>query len=496
MKTQRSTQNLLRVILCILALGCPVWADGSFLDDFGDGDIQDGSPVTWQWDANTGECLATPEGLQVTPAWRGERLCALRIAQDAYGRDLYYTGSMTIRAQVKIPKVTTGYGSTVFMCLRANDDLDSGDSGYMVAINREYFYLARIDGPDNSYSPWDWHYEMNGRFDATKDVMIQLDVIDLTDNAGNRTTSRLEGRWWVPGQEMPVQPQVVAHDAKYDAGGIEICTAAEVELNRTVIFRWIEVTGTLVEPIVDFNGNGTVEIKDLVKLIECWGQDEPTVDVVPDGVVDATDLEVLMDYWQRDVNDPTLMACWTLDEAEGMFAANSVGEKQGIVLGNPVWQPESGQLRGCLEFDGIDDMIIGNFTANPEEGPFSVFAWIKGGAPGQVILSQQTGVNWLKVDTDRTLMTELTKAGGRTSGAPLYSESAITDGNWHRIGFVWDGAQRILYVDDVPVALDSQTDLAGSAAGLIIGAGKDNQAGSFWSGMIDDVRIYNRVVEP
>jgi hypothetical protein len=497
MKTQRTTPALLKVILCVLALGCSVRADDSFFEDFSDGDVQDGSPVTWQWDANTGECLATPAGLQVTPAWQGERLCALRIAQDAYGRDLDYTGSMTIRAQVKIPKATTGYGSGFFMCLRANDDLDTGDSGYMVAINRQYFYLARIDGPDNSYSPWDWHYEMNGRFDATEDVMIQLDVIDLTDTSGNRTTSRLEGRWWVPGQEMPVQPQVVAYDAKYDAGGIEICTTAEVELNRTVIIRWIEVTGTQVEPIVDFNGNGTVDIKDLVKLIECWGQSEPTVDIVPDGVIDVNDLEVLMEYWQQDVNDPTLLTHWKLDETEGNVAYETVAQQDATVSGEAVWQPESGHHEGALAFDGINDCIETPFVLDPAAGVFSLFVWVKGGTPGQVVLSQVGGANWLGLDQAGNLFTDL-KGQGRWAGQSLHSNTSITDGQWHRVGLVWDFLYRSLYVDDQLVAADvaSQDNFSSATGGLCLGAQSTPAAGTFWSGMMDDVRIYNRVVAP
>ncbi len=35
---------------------------------------------------------------------------------------------------------------------------------------------------------------------------------------------------------------------------------------------------------------------------------------------------------------------------------------------------------------------------HPADGKFSVFVWIKGGAPGQVILSQESGVNWLAAD--------------------------------------------------------------------------------------------------
>ncbi len=53
-----------------------------------------------------------------------------------------------------------------------------------------------------------------------------------------------------------------------------------------------------------------------------------------------------------------------------------------------------------------------------------------------------------------------------------------------------------LYVDDVHIAMDNQSSLSGSTGGLVIGVGQGNQADSFWSGMIDDVRIYNRVVTP
>ena len=41
-------------------------------------------------------------------------------------------------------------------------------------------------------------------------------------------------------------------------------------------------------------------------------------------------------------------------------------------------------------------------------------------------------------------------SGGRFSST-LSSETIITDGDWHRIGFTWDGSIRRLYVDDVLV---------------------------------------------
>jgi hypothetical protein len=145
--------------------------------------------------------------------------------------------------------------------------------------------------------------------------------------------------------------------------------------------------------------------------------------------------------------------------------------------------------------DGIDDYVGTDFILNPTEESFSVFAWIKGGAAGQVVLSQESGANWLGTDpSDGNFITEL--KGTSRSASPLQSQTIITDDLWHRIGFVRDGSDRTLYVDGVPVAQDTQDSLGGSENGLYIGTGKAMEPGTYFSGLIDDVRIYNRVVTP
>lgn len=76
--------------------------------------------------------------------------------------------------------------------------------------------------------------------------------------------------------------------------------------------------------------------------------------------------------------------------------------------------------------------MVADSAVDPSDGPFSVFAWVKGGAPGQGIIAQQSGANWLMADAlDGALMTEL-NSGGRTAG-PLTSQAVITDSHWHRI---------------------------------------------------------------
>jgi len=250
-------------------------------------------------------------------------------------------------------------------------------------------------------------------------------------------------------------------------------------------------------PDFDFNKDRVVDAQDMSMMVDHWHTDASRYDLAPapagDGIVDVQDLIALSEHLFEDYR---LLALWLLDETEGMFAYDSAAENDGIVLGNPVWQPEGGQVGGALEFDGIDDVIIADPVLNPEDGPFSVFAWIKGGAPDQTIVSQQGGVNWVQTDVDGALMTELTKSGGRTVGISLSSEPAITDDNWHRVGFVWDGTSRILYVDDVEVARDTLAGLNSADGGLRVGAGSKLEAASFWSGLIDDVRVYDRAIVP
>ncbi|MHC4434617.1 MAG: outer membrane protein assembly factor BamB family protein [Planctomycetota bacterium] len=191
-----------------------------------------------------------------------------------------------------------------------------------------------------------------------------------------------------------------------------------------------------------------------------------------------------------------LAAYWNLDETEGDIANNSAGAEDGVLFGGPQWRPAAGKSNGALEFDGIDDYVSTAHIMSPADGDFSVFAWIKGGAPGQVVISQEGGANWLMTDSvDGTLKTDLrqpgtTGRGASPPGPPLSCSVTVTDGEWRLIGFVRDGSNRILYADGIEVARDTAASLESSGGGLYIGAGANLEPGSLFSGLIDDVRIY------
>ena len=263
-------------------------------------------------------------------------------------------------------------------------------------------------------------------------------------------------------------------------------------------------TGFTVIPSPDFNGNGIVDGADISIMVDHWHTDNALYDIAPppfgDGFVDVQDLIVLSEHLFEDYR---MVAHWKMDETEGMIAHDDVGGYDGTCYGEPLWQPADGKVTGALEFDGMDDYVDTDFVQKLADGSFSAFAWIKGGSPGQAILSQVDssvgrtyilGSRWLGTDPSngRLVTTLMDQPFGL-----LESQVIITDGQWHHIGLVYalDGRQRRLYVDGVEVAGDTAfVDGILSDGGFHFGAGRYLSATSFWLGLIDDVRIYNKAL--
>ncbi len=208
-----------------------------------------------------------------------------------------------------------------------------------------------------------------------------------------------------------------------------------------------------------------------------------------DRALSEADIKTVMTGLEGELepSEPDPLAHWTFDETSGGVAADSAGYCDGLLVGEPIWQPSGGKVGGALKFDGSNDCVVTASVLNPADGPLSVFAWVQGGAGRQVIVSQDGsvgGTDWLGA----SLAGRLTSA---LCSPALTSSKVITDDQWHEVGLTWDGTSRTLYVDGATVATDKPAPPASSTGGLNIGTGKNLDAGTFWSGLIDDVRVYN-----
>jgi hypothetical protein len=291
---------------------------------------------------------------------------------------------------------------------------------------------------------------------------------------------------------------VLADDLPMNADDLHVSAAGQLELG----IRFAEALASVaVADAADFNADRMIDGADISVLVDHWHQSEPAYDIAPppfgDGIVDVQDLIVVADHLLCEIPPAELIAQWNLDETAGVAAHDSVGLADGMLDGDPQWQPADGHTDGALHLDGIDDFVGTPFVMNPASGPFSISVWIKGGAPGQVIISQTDGVDWLKINAvSGTLATDLRPPQRRVPVAPLVSDAVVTDDVWHHAAFVWDSATRTLYLDGMLVADDEPGRLAEGDGDLHIGCGASQSPSTFWAGLIDDVRIYDQAVTP
>lgn len=292
---------------------------------------------------------------------------------------------------------------------------------------------------------------------------------------------------------------VSTEGVRLNSDNLHYSAAGELELGR----RFADAIGSV--PVIgplDFDGDGKIGRAEVNELLDFWHTDESAYDIAPplfgDGRVDVQDLTALGEHYGRDLR---LLGHWKLDEEVGDVAMDSAKDSHALVSGDPVWGSVEGAVGGAIHLDGIDDTLDVPLVLIPEVGPFSVYAWVLGGTAGQVMVSQPDGANWLMLHpADSTLMVELQATsqgtGRRSPGQPLHSSALVADGFWHHVGLVWGENERVLYVDGVEVARDTQSNLKRLPGVLRIGAGKTLQENSFWAGAIDDVRLYDRAVTP
>ena len=205
-----------------------------------------------------------------------------------------------------------------------------------------------------------------------------------------------------------------------------------------------------------------------------------------------------------------LVAYWPLDDGGGATASDASGnEYDGTLNGGPVWGV--GMFGGALDFDGADDYVdCGNpGILNFGTGDFTISAWIKMPAASETNTifanggDDGGGVRYTlsmgeSNDNGITMLTDDNSDKIRAEGATL-----VTDDLWHHVVGMREGTTLRTSVDgvyedginDLPSA---GYDLSGtSQKNVLIGAiwsEGDNVIKKHFSGLIDDVAIWNRAL--
>jgi hypothetical protein len=209
-------------------------------------------------------------------------------------------------------------------------------------------------------------------------------------------------------------------------------------------------------------------------------------------------------------NTANLVGHWMFDESSGATAADSSGNNNhGTVQGDAQWVA-AGKVGGALAFDGVDDIVVveqnsglpiyNNGTANA----YSIAMWVKGGPQNDMRVFSEASTTSNNPLFNMGTHNSGTPTGqyaayirpdtGTTLNHPL-SQAEPFDDTWHHIAWVDDNGTAALYVDGQldggdfnytrgTMALDTTT------IGGILRAAPSH----FFTGQIDDVHIYDRVL--
>ena len=188
--------------------------------------------------------------------------------------------------------------------------------------------------------------------------------------------------------------------------------------------------------------------------------------------------------------NPTPIAWWKFD---GDALDSSGNERNGTLHGNPQWIP--GVYGEALAFDGDDTVTIDGYKGVLGTQAFTITAWIRADTDGEIIGWGSSG------DGNRA---EFRVNGGRlryeSGGGNVQGDTTVSDSTWHHVATTIPANAQ--YVD-VTIYLDGQEDTQPegdtdvvhplSNFDAIMGQ-RYNRGGRWYTGAIDDLRIYDVVL--
>ena len=190
--------------------------------------------------------------------------------------------------------------------------------------------------------------------------------------------------------------------------------------------------------------------------------------------------------------DPTLVGWWKLDETSGTVAADSSGYgNNGTVGGTAQWV--QGIMGNALNLNGSSYVAIDGVVNDITGTNITLSVWIKttSSSEGNVFAANDASSGY-------ALMFGIQGSNPyRWDGADAQYAPAVNDNQWHMLTLVRNGGTGTIYVDGTLRATwASSFTWTGITRWSIGQEWDDANPSDFYTGAVDDVRIYNRALTP
>ena len=202
---------------------------------------------------------------------------------------------------------------------------------------------------------------------------------------------------------------------------------------------------------------------------------------------------------------PGLVAAYSFNEGSGTAVTDASGNgRNGTIRGA---QFAIGKAGKALQFDGVDDWVtVADVTGSPLDltTGMTLSAWVNAfeftgwetillkergaGAMSYALYAQNGGVANGGTDSPAGVV----RAGAADQA--VQGVSPVPLHAWTHLATTYDGTTQRFYVNGALVASRPQTGPIAVGNGALRIGGNNSWAGEFFSGLIDEVRVYNRAL--
>ena len=208
------------------------------------------------------------------------------------------------------------------------------------------------------------------------------------------------------------------------------------------------------------------------------------------------------------LDDESLVGWWKMDDGQGMVAIDSSGNQRHGELSNFEGKTSpwvQGPMGGALRFDGMDDFIrVNGYQGIGGSNPRSIVLWAKTSHGDATILS------WGEKKSSEKWLMRVRNQLGRNGllhldieGSYVLTDSLLDEG-WNHLAIILPNRQNSVrslnfYINGNPIGknfIEAKRSIKSSLAGdLIIGKDRFSDYSNF-QGLMDDLRIYDRAIQP
>jgi hypothetical protein len=253
----------------------------------------------------------------------------------------------------------------------------------------------------------------------------------------------------------------------------------------------------------DLDCDSKVDILDFYLLAESWliRQAAISIDINSDGIIDIHDFSMVAGNWKNVL--PVLW--WAISEDDTDYIHDfGTASLKGQISGSPLWSGDSPVSSRAMIFDGVDDHVTNSlFDSISPASARTISVWIKTQSCGSIVSwgddSPEGQAFSLTVQDQYGLPGTLAVLAG--SGYKV-GKTDLRDNRWHNVAVVLpdDGSPDIweakLYVDGIEEKYSSFRGNPVNTSPGPLSLGADIHGENHFEGIIDELKIYNKVQVP